>query len=291
MTRQEITAAKLALLGRAVEDRSLTHLDVRVICYLYSSFDGSTGATRRKQAVIAAAVGAKRRGVQQCIDRIRGGGYIAVETSRGLTHSNTYSLPKQTAEAGAKYAPESAFTEPKMRTVGQQNAHAEALKCAPPCAHDYSLSLSLAESPARERRARATPIPNDWKLSDDDRDFALSEDVQDVDGMAGAFRDYYRSTGKPRADWSAAWRGWVRKERQFTTGQRGAVIAASDRLRGKVRGVSLSDDAWEPIIARFVKTGIWTRHVDQCGNAPPAPDCRAPRHLLVRFGLVKEAAA
>lgn len=146
--------------------------------------------------------------------------------------------------------------------------------------------------PGERGRARERRIPDDWKLSDEDHDFALSEGVQDIDGMAAAFADYYRGEGIAKSNWSAMWRRWVRREPQFSGGK-GTVSAAARslaRINHAPSPEELSDEAWEQIIARFASTGQWTRHVGLCGGEPPSPTCRAPRHLLVKYGLAEAAA-
>lgn len=296
MAGDQFTAAKLALLDRAVGDRAggLTHLDFRVLYYLYSAIDRRSGVARRKHDVIGDAVGAKRRGVQQSIDRLRELGYIAVATGRGAYNANAYSIPEDAlAEAPNKCAPPCAFPEPEMRTEGQQNAHNGANKCAPPCAQD-SLSISLEESLEREGRSRAKPISENWKLSDADHTFALQEGFLDPDGMVASFVDYYRGEGSAKVDWSAVWRRWVRRERQFNRGN--PTSAAADRMLTRLHQApdpasTLEDAAWDSIVARFAQTGQWTRHVDLCGNAPPSPRCRAPKHILTKYGLLREDAA
>jgi hypothetical protein len=128
-------------------------------------------------------------------------------------------------------------------------------------------------------------------LSDEDHDFALGEGFLNPDEMAGAFVDHYRSNGHQRVDWSAAWRGWVRKERQFARSTGGAADRFLNRVRAAPDPSTLSDEAWDQIIALFAKTGVWTRHIRLCGNAPPAPDCLAPKRLLVKHGLIGKDAA
>jgi hypothetical protein len=295
MAGDPFTAAKLALLDKAVGDRAggLTHLDFRVLYYLYSAMDRRTGVARRKHDVIADAVGAKRRGVQQSIDRMRVRGYLAVATSRGAFNANAYSIPENALAEGAnKCAPPCAFSESEMRTERQQNAHSWATKCAPPCAQD-SLSLSLEESPERERRTPAKTIPENWKLSDSDHDFAVGEGVLNIDEMLAAFVDYYRGEGTAKANWSAVWRRWVRRERQFNPTK--LTSHAAEKILARLQQAPdpepfLTDEAWSGILSLFVKTGVWTRNVDICGNAPPSPDCRAPKHILAKFGLAEAAA-
>jgi hypothetical protein len=138
-----------------------------------------------------------------------------------------------------------------------------------------------------ERRAHTT-LPDNWRLSDEDHDFALGEGVADIEGMAGVFADYYRGNGEVKANWSATWRTWVRRERKFNP--TGADQILSKLRKSEAPTPAVSDGAWDQIIALFAKTGHWTRHVDVCGNAPPAPDCRAPKHILAKYGLAEAAA-
>jgi hypothetical protein len=145
-----------------------------------------------------------------------------------------------------------------------------------------------------ERRARAKSIPEDWKLSDSDHDFAVGEGVLNVDQMVAAFIDYYHGEGTAKANWSAVWRRWVRRERQFNQGNF-VSAAAAEKMLSRLHQApdpepALTDAAWDGIVGLFVKTGRWTRSVDICGHAPPSADCRAPKHILARYGLAEAAA-
>lgn len=64
------------------------------------------------------------------------------------------------------------------------------------------------------RASRATRIPNDLKLTEEMRGYALKQGVQGVDATFEAFCDYWRAESGSRArkhDWVAAWRTWCRK--------------------------------------------------------------------------------
>ncbi|WP_027579152.1 MarR family transcriptional regulator [Bradyrhizobium sp. Ai1a-2] len=294
MAGDKFTAAKLALLDRAVSDRpnGLTHLDFRVLYYLYSALDRRSGIARRKHDVIADAVGAKRRGVQQSIDRLRERGYIAVEISRGAFNANAYSIPEKAIAEVWKRAPVCAFPEPEMRTDGQQNAHVEAPKCAPPCAQT-SLSLSLVES--RREGARATLIPDDFRLSEENYLWALVRLDSDhaVRRSVERFVNHYRQVDGPQAksrDWQAKACNWIDDDARKLGDQRsrpGSIIAAIDRQLAALNGPSraIADSEWDDVLSTYSKLGRWTKHVTHFGPAPDSPDCRAPQHLLEKHGI------
>ncbi|MFO1080839.1 MAG: hypothetical protein U1E23_09465 [Reyranellaceae bacterium] len=70
---------------------------------------------------------------------------------------------------------------------------------------------------------RGTRIPDDWTLTDDDRAFARDLGL-DSEATAAAFADYWRAkpgAGGRKADWSATWRNWCRRE----SGDRPAGVA------------------------------------------------------------------
>lgn len=69
----------------------------------------------------------------------------------------------------------------------------------------------------RARDSKRSKIPDDWKLDDDGRCYALEHgfDTRAAVALGGAFRDFHRSRGNTMADWAAAWRTWVRNEVKF----------------------------------------------------------------------------
>ncbi len=74
------------------------------------------------------------------------------------------------------------------------------------------------DPPAGTKRAsprRGKRLPEDWRPSTKDRDFAAKEglDHAEIDRTADRFRDYWTAKAGPSAikrDWAATWRNWVR---------------------------------------------------------------------------------
>ena len=64
---------------------------------------------------------------------------------------------------------------------------------------------------------RGTRLPEDWKLSEDQKDFCLKErpDLDPIKVSAG-FKDYWISVAGAKGvkkDWDATWRNWVRNQK------------------------------------------------------------------------------
>lgn len=76
--------------------------------------------------------------------------------------------------------------------------------------------VSARSSPKRKQR-----LPQDWTLSDEERAFAIQSglDPPTVEDQAVRFRDYWLGNGEPKADWTATWRNWVRKSKEFGNGR------------------------------------------------------------------------
>lgn len=82
-------------------------------------------------------------------------------------------------------------------------------------------------------RPRAVPrqLPQDWRPDPDDIDWATRVPVAADDTALGLpadfvrsetlrFIDYWVGEGKPKANWTATWRGWMRREAQEGRGAR-----------------------------------------------------------------------
>jgi hypothetical protein len=139
-----------------------------------------------------------------------------------------------------------------------------------------------------ERRARATLLQDDFRLDDQTYGWALDRlgSNEAVNRSVSRFVNHYRQVTGDRSksrDWQAKARNWIDDD---------ANKAAPDKSVIQIAGIeAIPDRHWDGILSTYVKTGRWTRHVDQCGSEPPSPDCRAPRHLLIKHGIVKENAA
>lgn len=69
--------------------------------------------------------------------------------------------------------------------------------------------------------AKRQRLTEEWIPSPAEREFAEAHGA-DVDGEADSFRDYHLARGSLMADWSAAWRTWIRASVRYgrATGQR-----------------------------------------------------------------------
>lgn len=145
---------------------------------------------------------------------------------------------KRRVEAGSK----GGKVKP-LKTKGSTPSNAEAKPKQPqPQPQPYidtnvskSVSFEDAPEPKPKKSKRSAskpkaPISKDWKPTDENRAYASDKfaearrcrrpdepqvDPPNIDEMAENFRDYWRSKGEKRADWSASWQMWVRNQIKF----------------------------------------------------------------------------
>ena len=102
-------------------------------------------------------------------------------------------------------------------------------------------------APPATRPPRGKRLPTDWELPATWGEWAAAErpewDERTVLRVSLKFRDYWLGTGKPRSDWEATWRNWVRQEnarspaaneREPTLAERRA--ATLDAITGRTKG-------------------------------------------------------
>jgi hypothetical protein len=141
--------------------------------------------------------------------------------------------------------------------------------------------------------ARATQIPDDFSLNDQAYNLAIDKlgSNEAVDRSVSRFVNHYRQVTGDRSksrDWQAKALNWIDDDANKASPDKSASKLASSSFAA---ATTLTDGHWDGILSTYVRTGHWTRHVDQCGSEPPSPGCRAPRHLLIKHGIIKEAAA
>lgn len=84
--------------------------------------------------------------------------------------------------------------------------------------------------PLTAKKKRAAQLPADWQPDEADiAKLSASFPNVDIEHETDSFRDYWASRGEARADWSAAYRNWIRKAAQFSK----APVA---RLQGRSEG-------------------------------------------------------
>jgi hypothetical protein len=156
------TALKFKTLDRATSDQRLTHLDFRLLYYLASATDRLTQTTRRKQKVIADALGITTRGVQLSIKRLSAFGYVTAETKDGGTYTNAYKIILEEANGGS-YSPDAKANDYSL--LMQKSRNPRALKAnrldkegEPPFGPIYPL-MSL-EIPSDTEHSLGSKIPD-----------------------------------------------------------------------------------------------------------------------------------
>ena len=79
--------------------------------------------------------------------------------------------------------------------------------------------------PSKKVKGSLSTLAADWQPTVADLDYAAQHgfDRKRAYEIAGAFADHHRSKGNRMADWSAAWRNWIRNEVKFNAGGRHAA--------------------------------------------------------------------
>lgn len=74
-----------------------------------------------------------------------------------------------------------------------------------------------ADAPRKPKTKRATSMTDDWMPDVAAWNAMLAEDFTqaDIKTEIVKFRDHFKANGKPMKDWSAAWRNWMRRSREF----------------------------------------------------------------------------
>lgn len=78
-----------------------------------------------------------------------------------------------------------------------------------------------SETPTRQRRAKRAPrtraqLPEGWRPGDALRQWTIDHIRKCQSGVSAGhelekFRDHWKATGEPKADWDATWRNWIRE--------------------------------------------------------------------------------
>lgn len=99
---------------------------------------------------------------------------------------------------------------------------------------------------------KATRLPEDWKLPEEWRNWALAERPDlNPDKVAEEFRDYWIAIpgkGGTKLNWQATWRNWVRRQKRG---------AEPPRRAPEIRHRRTTDAQWRE--AR----GIASKHLDK----------------------------
>jgi hypothetical protein len=199
----------------AWSERAWKHSRAKGSCLLVllavaDNADEATGMAWPSIPYLARKVRLVERAVQYNLRRLVTLGELAIEEREG--HSSRYRLTLPRGEApfrGAKDAgvnvgapggasPCTGGDEPTC--TGGVNVGAPRTVSEP--------SVGTVKEP-KSARARATPLPADWKLTEERRHYAVGKGCRNPPRLCESFTAHYRGNGKTQADWDATWRQWV----------------------------------------------------------------------------------
>jgi hypothetical protein len=282
------TADKLAWLDRVMLDPEITHFDFRFCYWIASRADRATREATAFQDTIAVALDATPRGIQKSAQRLADRGHVKITSRRGHGVKNSYAPVFSNTNSGSGLAEETRMEE-------QSNANGCSKKYERPSV-EASLSSSLVISPEGREGARSTQIRNDFRLDDQTYNWAVERlgSNEAVERSVSRFVNHNLSVVGDRSksrDWQARARNWIDDDANKKSG---GIFPAIDRLAAKVKSFdagSTTEAEWDGVLSMYAKRGQWTRHVGRFGSPPGSPGCFAPRHLLIKHGIIKETAA
>ncbi|MGX1417436.1 helix-turn-helix domain-containing protein [Bradyrhizobium elkanii] len=229
-------------------------------------------------STIAKCVGRKRRSVIDAVNELKEMGWVQWTGTLGGSTENTNQF-------GFSPQPVQQTAPVQDTTPVQCSADTGAAERTAPVQYTaHEPSIKPSKNQEERERARATLIPDDFKLDDQTYNWALGKlgSVDAVDRSVFRLVNHSRDKGTLSQNWQAKARNWI---------DRDAVDRPPDRPVIVDKGSADTDKAWNDILLTYVRTGNWTRHVDQFGPDPSSPACRAPRHLLIKHGIIREDAA
>jgi hypothetical protein len=196
---------------------------------------------------IARKVCMSDRGVQKVLRQLEADGWIATEIGGGRRGANVYRIALvRPTETPNDVPPERCSPRTTAQKTLNDVHHPPNMSSENPERRSPEPSRTIKEPPrgsVREgARARASPIPPDWEPSPEDFADAIERGFSEheAENEARKFRDYHRSVGRPRADWSAAFRKWLADAPQF--GHHGGMAGGAQAGRGG-RGGSIASIA------------------------------------------------
>lgn len=109
------------------------------------------------------------------------------------------------------------FDDSQQCTAAQPTVHGSVIEqCT--TVHPKNEEKNVGKNEEREKKSstkttQARSVSRLWKPTPNDVQFAISEGLseQDCNWEAQKFVDYWLSNGKPKRDWSATWRNWIRR--------------------------------------------------------------------------------
>lgn len=206
-----------------------------VLVAIANCADGKEGIAWPSVAYLVDATGQDRKTVMAGINRLVAAGYIRdTGERRGLTKQViVYQLPEFSAftpiQAQKRNSTENGTVPefPSNSTEIPSKEYRNSLETVPKTGHGtvrnrQGTTIEPKDISRAKKASTGERIPDDWKPSQADIDFALTTfphwTAAHLDLVAGGFKDHWLA--KPgndakKLDWSATWRTWVRNEERY----------------------------------------------------------------------------
>lgn len=136
---------------------------------------------------------------------------------------------------------------------------------------------------ADDRKERGTRLPDNWKLPDEWRQYAISIGLRphEVNREEAKFRNYWSSQAGVKGiklRWDSTWRNWcismLERAGRPVTPPDSTASAASNSPAGPE---AFTEETWRAIAKRYKVTGQWS---PEWGPTPNNMDCLMPAALL-----------
>lgn len=205
------TRTRLAWLEAIQDDRTIAPATFTVAFAINRRFNretfdktGECVAWPGRQEV-GELTGQKLRQITAHIQSLRDAGYLTVKRRFNGASRYGLSLPneRKTAECDVR------------KTADYMSGKPPITKCGKPPTNSLNKN-SLKEhsdGETRARRARTHALPDDWNPPEDAYDLGAEIGLTsaEIENETAAFRDHAKANDRRQADWTAAWRQWVRK--------------------------------------------------------------------------------
>lgn len=254
---------------------------------------------------IATAIAMSERTVRDMVKRLEARGHLSIKVGHGPGHPSLYTLVMKNRQYTAAFEEIGTNSEPiyQIPESGSPLPLSEGEHRQPAAT---KAAVQRHESGSRlptnhlepflnheSESARATFLPNDFRLDDATLSWALDRfqnDRESLDRSIRRFMDHHRQVVGEKAksrDWQAKARLWIDADAERHKPDKS--VHAAPALSFDCSPGAL-DHAYRMALKSYVQFGHWTRHVGTFGPAPNTPGCRIPDHLLIEFGLKEDAA-
>jgi len=213
----------LGWLRQVASNRELTPFCTRLAVVLTGYFNRKTGSAFPSQETLAAALGATVDGIRKATIQLERGGHLIVIRRCGRHLPSLYApalkpqtavgpFEEETPDSRRAFEPAEVNGTPDSRLRNPRQPSEK-----PQTAVGTNPSINPSNNPlkgeTRARRARTHALPDEWNPPEDAYDLGAEIGLTsaEIENETAAFRDHAKANDRRQADWTAAWRQWVRK--------------------------------------------------------------------------------